>query len=166
MRRRVSLRKGETESTQQGTTPSKQPSYMEVAVMSEKNPLNYAQVTGRLMKDPFVHETENGRRVGRVLLVVQRPGRSGATNIQLVDWGDDWGASASNPKSREGLTIADLKEGDLVRVEGELYTRSYESTKFGGQRVYEQQVDVRGVDAINEEEHRALLVEATATALA
>ena len=130
------------------------------------NPLNSTHLVGKLMRDPFVHETENGRRVARVLLVVQRPGRSGPTNIQLVDWGDDWGASASNPKQREGLTIADLSEGDAVEVEGELFTRSYESTKFGGQRVYEMQVDVREVNPISEEELKEVTTEATVAALA
>jgi len=131
-----------------------------------ENALNYVRVVGKLMRDPFVHETDNGRRVGRVLLVVQRPGRSGPTNIQLVDWGDDWGASASNPQTREGVSIADLSEGDAVLVEGELYTRSYESTKFGGQRVFEQQVDVRNVRELEAEELKAITVEATAAALA
>lgn len=129
------------------------------------NPLNAVQLVGKLMKAPFVNETTSGRSVARVLLVVQRPGRGASANIQLVDWGDDWGASQSNPKSREGQTLHELSANTPVRIQGELVTRSFESSKHGGARIYSTEVDVRSIEVLGDEEYRAYTQDAVVTAL-
>ncbi len=138
---------------------------MKFSIEDGKNPLNSVQLIGKLMKAPFVNETSSGRSVARVLLVVQRPGRGSAANIQVVDWGDDWGSSQSNPKSREGQTLHDLAGGTPVLVQGELVTRSYKPSE-GAKTVFQTEVDVRAIEVLSDEAYREYTTEAVVTALA
>lgn len=132
-------------------------------VENSPNPLNSVQMVGRLQRQPFVNNTQSGRKVARVLLVTQRPGRGGAAFVGLVDWGDDWGASQSNPKSREGEVLDGLETNTPVRVQGELVSSAY--TPEGGSTIYRVEIDVRALEVLTEEQFRAYTQQATVTAL-
>ena len=128
--------------------------------MSNINPLNNVTLVGSLMTDPTSHAENHAR----VLLSVQRPGHSGHTNIQLVDWNDDWGSTKESPKSREGDHLKDFAEGDRVLVEGELLTRAFQP-KGSEQSVYRTEVQVRHIESIEQEDYTTLIREATVQAL-
>lgn len=127
-----------------------------------QNPINHVTLVGRLFSAPYENKTSAGRRNGRVLLVVPRPNRGSNANVQLSDWGDDWGASQATPRQRpEGsVHLADLSNDQPVLVRGEINTSSFESEKHGGARVYKTEVDVRELTVLTEDEYRALIVDA------
>lgn len=82
--------------------------------------LNQTVIVGRLVNDPELHETENGRKVTNVTVAVPRSfknvnGEYDTDFISCVLW-----------KGVAENTVEYCKKGDLVGVRGRLQSREYE----------------------------------------
>ena len=82
--------------------------------------LNQTVIVGRIVKDPELRETENGKKVTNVTLAVPRSfknsnGEYETDFISCVLW-----------KGIAESTVEYCKKGDLVGVKGRIQTRIYE----------------------------------------
>lgn len=82
--------------------------------------LNQAVLVGRIVKEPELRKTDNGRAVSNITLAVPRAfkntnGEYETDFISCVLW-----------KGVAESTVAYCKKGDLVGVRGRLQTRIYE----------------------------------------
>lgn len=82
--------------------------------------LNQAIIVGRLVRDPELKETENGKKVTNITLAVPRSyknvdGQYDTDFISCVLWQ----GVAEN-------TVEYVKKGDLLGIKGRIQTRSYE----------------------------------------
>lgn len=82
--------------------------------------LNQTVIVGRIVKDPEVIETDNGKKVANVTLAIPRSykNKDGEYDTDFVDC-TLWGGIAEN-------TAEYCKKGDLVGVKGRLETDLYE----------------------------------------
>ena len=82
--------------------------------------LNQTVIVGRIVKDPEVIETDNGKKVANVTLAIPRSykNKDGEYDTDFVDC-TLWGGIAEN-------TAEHCKKGDLVGVKGRLETDLYE----------------------------------------
>ncbi|MEG0826412.1 MAG: single-stranded DNA-binding protein [Bacilli bacterium] len=83
--------------------------------------LNQTVIVGRLVADPELRETENGKKVTNVTIAVPRSfkninGEYDTDFISCVLW-----------KGIAESTVEYCKKGDLVGVKGRLQTREYET---------------------------------------
>ena len=82
--------------------------------------LNNAVLVGRLVRDPEVHETENGKKVMTVTLAVPRSYKNeeGSYDTDFIDV-VLWNAIASN-------TAEYCRKGDMIGIKGRIQTSTYE----------------------------------------
>ena len=85
--------------------------------------LNHSVIMGRLVRDPELRRTKNGKAVTSFVIACDKPGKdSGASFIECVAW----------EKTAEFVNNYFLK-GSAIIVEGRLESRQYE-TKDGQKR--------------------------------
>lgn len=82
--------------------------------------LNQIVLVGRLVKDPELKETENGKKVSRITLAVPRSykNQDGEYESDFINC-TLWTGIAEN-------TAEYCKKGDLLGVKGRIQTRTYE----------------------------------------
>ncbi len=82
--------------------------------------LNQAVLVGRIVKDPELHETENGNKIANVTLAVPRSFKNvnGEYETDFISC-VLWRGVAEN-------TVEYCKKGDLVGVKGRIQTRDVE----------------------------------------
>lgn len=82
--------------------------------------LNQIVLVGRLVKDPELKETENGKKVSRITLAVPRSykNQDGEYESDFINC-TLWTGIAEN-------TAEYCKKGDLLGVKGRIQTRAYE----------------------------------------
>lgn len=83
--------------------------------------LNQTVIVGRIVKDPELNETDNGKKVTNITLAVPRSfknseGEYETDFISCVLW-----------KGIAESTVEYCKKGDLVGVKGRIQTRTYEA---------------------------------------
>ena len=85
--------------------------------------LNQVVMVGRLVKDPELKETENGKKVTRITLAVPRSYKNsdGEYDTDFVDCTLWTGVAES--------TTEYCKKGDLLGVKGRLQTSTYEKNE-------------------------------------
>lgn len=93
--------------------------------------LNHAIIVGRIVRDPELKETENGKKLANITLAVPRSfknqkGEYDADFINCVLW-----------KGIAESTAEYCKKGDLVGVKGHLQTREYETENAEKRHVIE-----------------------------
>lgn len=98
--------------------------------------LNQVVMVGRLVKNPELKETENGKKVTHITLAVPRSYKNpnGEYDTDYVDC-TLWSGIAEN-------TSEYCKKGDLVGVKGRIQTGSYEKD---GEKKYTTEVIVEKV---------------------
>lgn len=98
--------------------------------------LNQVVMVGRLVKDPELKETENGKKVTRITLAVPRSYKNpnGEYDTDYVDC-TLWTGIAEN-------TSEYCKKGDLIGIKGRIQTGSYEKD---GEKKYTTDVIVEKV---------------------
>lgn len=89
--------------------------------------MNYHAFIGRLTRDPEVRETQNGTKVARFDLAVDRPKRNGESTGTDFPHIVVWGKQAENCERF-------LKKGSLVCVEARFQSGSYKNDE--GRTVY------------------------------
>lgn len=82
--------------------------------------LNNTVLVGRLVSDPKIKETENGKKVSNITLAVQRPYKNsnGKYDTDFIDC-TLWDSIAKS-------TCDCCKKGDLIGVKGRISTSKYE----------------------------------------
>ena len=82
--------------------------------------LNQVVVVGRIVRDPELNETENGKKVSNITLAVPRNYKN-ADGVYETDFIDAtlWTNIAEN-------TCEYCKQGDMVGIKGRLQVRQYE----------------------------------------
>lgn len=93
--------------------------------------LNQTVLVGRLVNDPELRETENGKKVTNITLAVPRTYKNtdGEYDTDFIDC-TIWNNVAQSASDY-------CKKGDLLGVKGRLQTSSYEKD---GQTIYKQEV--------------------------
>lgn len=83
--------------------------------------LNQIVIVGRLVRDPDLRETDNGKKVSNITLAVPRSYKntSGEYETDYIDC-VLWTGIAEN-------TAEYCKKGDLLGIKGRVQTRSYET---------------------------------------
>jgi len=83
--------------------------------------LNQIVIVGRLVRDPDLRETDNGKKVSNITLAVPRSYKntSGEYETDYIDC-VLWTGIAEN-------TVEYCKKGDLLGIKGRVQTRSYET---------------------------------------
>lgn len=87
--------------------------------------LNMIVLTGRLVRDPELRETDSGKKVTNVTLAVPRSSKNvdGAYDTDFID------CSVWNGIAEE--TTKYLKKGDIISIRGRLQTELCEKTNGG-----------------------------------
>ncbi len=82
--------------------------------------LNQTVLVGRLVKEPELHQTENGKKVTNITLAVPRSYKNmnGEYDTDFISC-VLWSGIAEN-------TVEYVKKGDLLGVKGRIQTRTYE----------------------------------------
>ena len=82
--------------------------------------LNQTVLVGRLVKEPELRQTENGKKVTNITLAVPRSYKNmnGEYDTDFISW-VLWSGIAEN-------TVEYVKKGDLLGVKGRIQTRTYE----------------------------------------
>ena len=82
--------------------------------------LNQTVLVGRLVKEPELHQTENGKKVTNITLAVPRSYKNmnGEYDTDFISC-VLWSVIAEN-------TVEYVKKGDLLGVKGRIQTRTYE----------------------------------------
>lgn len=90
--------------------------------------LNQTVLVGRLVKEPELHQTENGKKVTNITLAVPRSYKNmnGEYDTDFISC-VLWSGIAEN-------TVEYVKKGDLLGVKGRIQTRTYED--FEANRKY------------------------------
>ena len=93
--------------------------------------LNQAIIVGRLVQNPELHETENGKKVTNITLAVPRSYKN-AEGVYDTDFISCvlWQGVAES-------TVEYIKKGDLLGIKGRIQTRSYETEDETKRRVVE-----------------------------
>lgn len=93
--------------------------------------INTTTLTGRLVRDPELIETESGRKVCNMTLAIPRSYKNseGIYETDFIDF-TAWGSMATN-------MVEYCKKGDLIGVRGRLETTEYEKD---GQKIKSMKV--------------------------
>ena len=93
--------------------------------------INMVMLTGRLVRDPELIETESGRKVCNMTLAIPRSYKNseGIYETDFIDF-TAWGSMAIN-------MVEYCKKGDLIGVRGRLETTEYEKD---GQKIKSMKV--------------------------
>jgi single-strand DNA-binding protein len=89
--------------------------------MKGENMLNQIVIVGRLVRDPELRETDNGKKITNVTLAVPRSYKNlkGEYETDFIDC-VLWTGIAEN-------TVEYCKKGDLLGIKGRVQTRIYET---------------------------------------
>lgn len=111
--------------------------------------LNQTIIVGRIVKDPELRETDNGRKVANITLAVPRSfknsnGEYETDFINCVLW-----------KGIAESTVEYCKKGDLVGVKGRIQSREYEVDEETKKQVVEVVAEkVTFLSALRKEENK------------
>lgn len=109
------------------------------------NVLNQIIIVGRLVKDPFIRETDSGIKVSNITLAVDRnfKNSNGEYETDFLDCILWKGIAAS--------TAEYCRQGDLIGVKGRLQSRVY--VNDNGDKKYTKEVVAEKVTFLNTKNH-------------